>query len=122
MSKTKASTNEAPRTRSRPAPSDLIGRFEEAVLAMLDHAAEPMTATEIRDALTESLGLEPTVGAFYTTIRRLDEKGLAESALLEPVKVRGGRRRQVFRITAAGREALGAVAKFSARLQDSVGR
>jgi DNA-binding PadR family transcriptional regulator len=47
-----------------------------------------------------------TVAAVYKTLERLENKGLAVSALGEPTAERGGRRKKYFRIQPAGRRAL----------------
>ena len=45
-------------------------------------------------------------GALYTSLERLEAKGLVSSRLGEPLAVRGGRARRYFTVTAAGLEAL----------------
>lgn len=47
-----------------------------------------------------------SVGAIYTTLARLEDKGLVESRTTDPLPVRGGRSRREYRLTSAAREVL----------------
>jgi DNA-binding PadR family transcriptional regulator len=42
----------------------------------------------------------------YTTLNRLEEKGLLESRRGEPTPLRGGRRKRYFEVTGAGQRTL----------------
>ena len=45
-------------------------------------------------------------GAVYTTLQRLESKGLVESWVSDPTPVRGGRAKRCFAVTAAGERAI----------------
>ena len=45
-------------------------------------------------------------GSLYPTLERLEQQGFLSSAFSQPVKVRGGRSRRYFAVTASGRRAL----------------
>ena len=62
----------------------------------------------VRRAVSTARGNELSVGATYTTLSRLEAKGLLSSRSTEPLPVRGGRSRREYRLTAAGREVLAA--------------
>ena len=56
--------------------------------------------------LAERTGRDYSVGAVYTTLQRLEDKGLLTSRHSDPLPVRGGRSRRHFSLTGAGARAL----------------
>lgn len=69
----------------------------------------------VREEVSEARGREVSVGAVYTTLSRLEAKGLLASRTTEPLAVRGGRSRREYRLTAAARELLAAERERAAR-------
>lgn len=69
----------------------------------------------VRAAVSEARGREISVGATYTTLTRLEAKGLLASRTTDPLPVRGGRSRKEYRLTAAAHEALAAERDRAAR-------
>lgn len=72
----------------------------------------------VRREVSDALGHDYSVGAVYTTLSRLEEKGLLESWETEPRPERGGRSRRQYQLTAAGRSALREAERAAARLWD----
>ncbi|WP_024285306.1 PadR family transcriptional regulator [Cellulomonas sp. KRMCY2] len=62
----------------------------------------------VRKEVSSARGRELSVGAAYTTLSRLETKGLLTSHCTDPLPVRGGRSRREYRLTTAGRELLAA--------------
>ncbi|MCL3860939.1 PadR family transcriptional regulator [Actinotalea sp. K2] len=62
----------------------------------------------VREEVSRARGREMSVGAAYTTLSRLEAKGLLTSHATEPLPVRGGRSRREYRLTAAAKELLAA--------------
>ena len=92
-----------------------IGVLELEVLlavAQLDGEAYGLT---VRDAVGRARSREYSVGAIYTTLARLERKGLLTGQASEPMPVRGGRSRREYRLTTAAREVLTAERERSAR-------
>lgn len=87
-------------------PRDRLGQSEFMVLAMLARRARGAHGTALLDDLTELTGREWSVGALYTTLERLEKKGFVASQWGEPTAQRGGRRKRVFQVQAAGQQAL----------------
>jgi PadR family transcriptional regulator PadR len=88
-----------------PAPSSL-GEFEQiALLAILRVGADAYGVT-IRSEIQARTGRDPAPGALYTTLDRLEEKGLVTSHLGDPTPQRGGRPKRYFKVNAAGIEAV----------------
>ncbi len=83
-----------------------LGEFEEIVLltvALLDGRAYGVALLEELQAQT---GRAASLSAIHTTLQRLEEKGLVASVLGGATAERGGRRKRLFSVTAAGRRAL----------------
>lgn len=95
-------------TRPRPPTpdpmprSDTPGELEELVLLAVLRLGEEGYGARIRELLRERAGRSLSVSAIYTTLMRLEEKGLVESELGEPTARRGGRAKRFFRLTGAG--------------------
>jgi DNA-binding PadR family transcriptional regulator len=80
----------------------------------------------IQGHIERNTGREPSVGALYAALDRLQEKGFVSSKQGEVTPERGGRRKLYFSLTAPGkrtlRESLRAVGSLSraARLQGAL--
>jgi len=85
---------------------DMLGRSEFVVLGVLARRARGAHGTALLDDLQEKTGREWSVGALYTTLERLEKKGFVSSAWGEPTAQRGGRRKRIYQVQAAGQRAL----------------
>ena len=83
-----------------------LGDFEQLVLLALVRLGEQAYGVAIHNEIVDRAGRDVTVAAVYKTLERLEDKGLATSALGEPTAERGGRRKKFFRIQPSGRRAL----------------
>ena len=83
-----------------------LGEFEQLVLLALARLGDEAYGVTIRAMLVERTGRRPTFGAIYSTLRRLEAKGLVRSSLGDPEPVRGGRAKKHVALTPRGREAL----------------
>ncbi len=83
-----------------------IGEFEQMVLLAILQGGEEANALQIRQELEGSADRTVSKGAFYTTLDRLETKGLLSSSESAPSPVRGGRARRLFRVEEAGMRAL----------------
>ena len=95
-----------------------LGEFEELVLLvtgiLIDNAYGVSVAEEIERQTGRSVSLSPVHSALY----RLEEKGFVSSELGGATRSRGGRRKRIYKITAAGRAALDEVRVMRNRLWD----
>jgi PadR family transcriptional regulator, regulatory protein PadR len=82
-----------------------LGEFEQAVLVTLVRLHGNAYGVPIHRKLSER-GKEVAIGAVYTTLDRLEEKGFVRSRRGDPTPERGGRAKRYFEITAAGQRAL----------------
>jgi DNA-binding PadR family transcriptional regulator len=85
---------------------DTLGQSEYLVLGLLACRARGAHGTALLDDLEEVTGRQWSVGALYTTLERLEGKGFVASAWGEPTPQRGGRRKRIFQVQAAGERAL----------------
>ncbi len=84
----------------------ILGDFEQLVLLAVLHLGEEAYGITITDEIASRTGCRVAQGSVYTTLNRLENKGLLRSHRGEPLPVRGGRSRRYYRIEPAGREAL----------------
>ena len=85
---------------------DRLGQSEFVVLGLLARRARGAHGTALLDDLEQLTGRQWSVGALYTILDRLEGKGFVASAWGEPTPQRGGRRKRIFQVQAAGHRAL----------------
>lgn len=88
------------------AKGDSVGDFELYLLAALAHLGDEAYGVTIRATIEERSGRIASLGAVYTTLERLAEKGYITFSISQPEAVQGGRSRKHVHLTAAGRQAL----------------
>src|SRR5687767_7999276 len=86
--------------------ADYLGEFEQLILLALARLGDDAYGVTIRETLVERTSRRPSFGAIYSTLRRMEEKGLVRSCLGEPAAVRGGRAKKHVALTPRGRAAL----------------
>ena len=82
----------------------MIGEFEYLILTASARLGEGAYGAAIR-ALVEDAGERCSIGALYTTLDRLEKKGLIKTWMGDPTPERGGRAKRLVRVTAAGVQA-----------------
>ena len=86
-----------------------LGQLEQLVLYALLRLGRNAYGVPVRQEIIDRTGKEISVGAVYTVLSRLTDKGYVKSCVGEPTPERGGRAKKYFRITGAGRAALHSV-------------
>ena len=86
--------------------SPSLGTLELAALIAVARLGGVAYGLAVRRDLADRTGRDHSVGAVYTTLQRLEDKGLVTSRPSEPLPVRGGRSRRHYTLTAAGKRAL----------------
>ena len=99
-----------------------VGRFEHLVLIATLVLKDEAYAVSIGNEILERTGTRPARGAVYTTLVRLEDKGLLRSSMGEPTAIRGGKAKRFYELTAAGRAALRAAHSELVTAWPSVGR
>lgn len=97
-----------------------LGEFEQVVLLAILRLGDTAYAVNIRDEIARCTDREPTPGALYTTLDRLEEKGLVVVRVGDPTPQRGGRAKRYFKVTARGVQAVARVQRSYRRLLDGV--
>lgn len=83
-----------------------LGRFEHLVLLATLSVDQDAYAVSIGREIEAHSGTRPARGALYTTLARLENKGLLASTTGAPTAVRGGKAKRYYRVSPAGRAAL----------------
>ena len=102
-------------------PTPSVGSLELAALLAVARLGDDAYGLAVRADLTDRLGREYSVGAVYTTLQRLEDKGLLRSRASEPLPTRGGRSRRHFIVTAAGARAIREAERNAAALWSGIG-
>jgi PadR family transcriptional regulator PadR len=79
-----------------------LGTLELLVLLAVLRAGRDASGIPIAREIESSSGRDVALGSVYTTLSRLEAKGLLVSELGEPTPERGGRAKALFRLTAGG--------------------
>jgi PadR family transcriptional regulator PadR len=85
---------------------ELLGEFEQIVLLAILRIGEDAYGVPIRSEIEKRTNREISIGALYSTLDRLENKGFVTSSFSEPRAERGGRARRYFRVEANGIKAL----------------
>jgi len=84
----------------------LLGEFEQVVLLAILRLGDDAYGVTIRNEIEHCTGREPAPGALYTTLDRLEEKGLVRSQRGDPAPERGGRAKRYFTESGKGVKAV----------------
>jgi PadR family transcriptional regulator, regulatory protein PadR len=83
-----------------------IGELEELVLLTVGILYKSAYGVAVMDEIEKQTGRSLNISAVHAVLTRLEEKGLLNSEMGDPTNERGGRRKRIFSLTAAGRKAL----------------
>jgi len=83
-----------------------MGVHELLVLMAVAAQGENAYGLVIRRAVSAGRGFDVSSGAVYTTLERLERRGLLVSRRGDPSEVRGGQPRRYYRLTRAGETAV----------------
>ncbi len=103
------------------AKTTALGDFEQLVLFGVLRLEDEAYGAAIRQEIHARSGRDVSINAVYTTLDRLEAKGLLRSWIGEPTAQRGGRRRKFYALRPAGvaalRQAYRAVAAMTVGLE-----
>ncbi|ALZ74920.1 PadR family transcriptional regulator [Rheinheimera sp. F8] len=83
-----------------------IGELEQMLLLCVMQLKEDAYGSQIRNFLADKAQRDLSIGALYTTLERLEQKGLLSGRLGEATAERGGRAKKYYSVTGEGRQAL----------------
>jgi DNA-binding PadR family transcriptional regulator len=85
-----------------------LGEFEQLVMCAVLRLDDQAYGAAIRGELLDRAGRDVSPGAVFTTLERLEARGLVTSRYGEPTQERGGRRKRYYSLMPDGRRALAA--------------
>ncbi len=97
----------------------MLGEFEYLLLTAAVRLGEEAYGAAIRQEIEGATKRRCSIGALYTTLDRLEEKGLLKTWMGEATAQRGGRAKRMVRVTIKGIQA--ATAFYDAVAQVSRG-
>ena len=83
-----------------------LGEFEQLVMCAVVRLDDDAYGATIRRELLDRAGRDVSPGAIFTTLERLEARGLVTSTYGEPTQDRGGRRKRFYRLRPEGRRTL----------------
>jgi len=93
-----------------------LGEFEELILLAVVARPEEAYSVGISKIINEITNRKVVHSVVHTSLNRLADKGFLNSEMKEGTPIRGGRRKRIYKITAAGRRALETVKSQRDRL------
>ena len=85
---------------------DRLGEFEELLLLAVQALGDVTYGVPVQQYLERVARRRVAMGAVYAALDRLEMKGLVRSAMGEATAERGGKRKRLFSVTPAGRQAV----------------
>lgn len=83
-----------------------LGELEELVLLTVGILYPEAYGVAVMDEIEKQAGRNLNISAVHAVLTRLEEKGFLKSKMGDPSQERGGRRKRIFLLTAAGKRAL----------------
>lgn len=83
-----------------------LGELEELVLLTVGILYPEAYGVGVMDEIERQTNRSLNISAVHAVLTRLEEKGFLKSKMSEPTDERGGRRKRIFLLTAAGKRAL----------------
>ena len=83
----------------------MLGEFEYLLITAAAGLGDNAYGASIREEIETTTGRKCSVGALYTTIDRLENKGLLKTWMGDATPERGGRAKRMIRVTPKGVQA-----------------
>ncbi len=83
-----------------------LGELEQVVLLALMRLGEDGFGVAVQQEIETRSQRRVSLGAVYTTLARLEQKGLVTARVGDPTPRRGGRRKKLYRLLPKGKRAL----------------
>lgn len=80
----------------------MLGEFEYLLLSAAARLGEEAYGAAIRQEIEDATKGRCSIGALYTTLDRLEAKGLLRTWMGDPTPQRGGRPKRMVRVTGKG--------------------
>jgi PadR family transcriptional regulator, regulatory protein PadR len=83
----------------------MLGEFEYLLITAAARLGDDAYGAAIREEISITTGRSCSIGALYTTLDRLQTKGLLKTWMGEATPQRGGRAKRMVRVTPKGMQA-----------------
>ncbi len=93
-----------------------LGELEQIVMLAVARLAQEAYGMSIRREIEARTGRNVAIGAVYSTLERLEDKGYVRAAAPPGDADRDGRARRFFQLTRSGIDALAAASRMQARM------
>ena len=80
----------------------MLGEFEYLLITAAATLGENAYGVAMREAIAKATGRTCSIGALYTTLDRLEAKGMVKTWMGEGTPQPGGRSKRIVRVTPAG--------------------
>lgn len=81
----------------------MLGEFEYLLIAAAARLGDQAYGASVQVEIAKATGQACSAGALYTTLDRLESKGLLTTTMSDPTPERGGRAKRMIVVTPAGR-------------------
>lgn len=83
-----------------------LGEFEELVLLIVGILVDQAYGVTVAEEIEKQTGRKVSLSPVHSALYRLEKKGFVRSEMSGSTQTRGGRRKRIYQITAAGRSTL----------------
>lgn len=97
-----------------------LGEFEELVLLTVGILNDDAHALAIQKELENQSGRQPMISSVHKVLVRLEDKNFLTSKMGGATTERGGRRKRLYEMTAAGKKALATSRELRNKMWDNV--
>lgn len=97
-----------------------IGELEELILLTVGILYKQAYGVAVMDEIEKQTGRSLNISAVHSVLKRLEDKGLVRSQMSDPTAERGGRRKKIFLLTAAGKRELQEAKELRNQLFDQI--
>lgn len=99
-----------------------LGELEELVLLTVGVLYPEAYGVGVMDEIDKQANRKLNISAVHAVLKRLEDKGFVKSKMGNPTNERGGRRKRIFLLTAAGKRALEDVNEMRSQLYNMIPR
>lgn len=97
-----------------------LGEFEELTLLVVGQLFDEAYGVAIKEAINGQTRRSVSLSTVHSALHRLEKKGFLNSRMGSPTKIRGGKRKRLFRLTLAGARALQYSVELRNQLWESI--
>lgn len=98
----------------------LLGPMEQILMLATIRLGENAYGVPIRAEILHRVGKDVSIGAIYTTLDRLENKGFISSRIGDATPERGGRAKRYFKVEAPGLRALNDTRNAISQMSDGL--